>query len=294
MSGIDPAIYKLSSKVAGLKYTDLLPHNENSQHETREFLQKIVDILIDYVELCFNRDEPVLDFHQPDCLKKKFDMEIPENGLPLNQLIEDCALALKHQVKSGHPRFLNQLSTGLDIFSMAGEWLTATANTNMFTFEVSPVFITMEHTVLEKMRKIIGFKSGESTLTPGGTIANLYSVILARFQMFPDIKLKGSSSLPGELVIFTSDQCHYSLKTACAVTGIGIDNCIMVESDWSGRMIPAVLELMIREQKDEGKIPIMVNATGGTTVVGAFDPLEEIADICKKYGIWMHVDVSLN
>lgn len=292
MSGIDPAMYKLSSKVAFLKYSDLLPFNEDSQQETREFLQKIVDILIDYVELCFNREEPVIDFHQPECLKERFDMEIPENGLPLNQLIEDCALALKYQVKSGHPRFLNQLAQGLDIFSMAGEWLTATANANMFTYEVSPVFTTMEQVVLAKMRKIIGFQGGESILAPGGSISNMYAVILARFKMFPDVKWKGSSSLPGELVIFTSDQGHFSLKSAVAVTGLGIDNCIMVKSDWEGRMIPSELDRMICEQKEIGKIPIMVNATAGTTVVGAFDDLSAIADICARYGLWMHVDVS--
>lgn len=166
-SSLDPNIYKLSEKVAGLKYSDLLPLGENSQEATREFLQKIVDLLIDYIELCFNRDEPVLDFHQPDCLKKKIDMEIGAEGVPLNQLIEDCAMALKHQVKSGHPRFLNQLSTGLDIISMAGEWLTATANSNTFTFEVSPVFNSMEAVVLEKMRGIIGFTGGDSVFAPG-------------------------------------------------------------------------------------------------------------------------------
>ena len=68
---------------------------------------------------------------------------------------------------SGHPRFFNQLSNGLDIVSMAGEWLTATANTNMFTYEIAPVFILMENECLTKMREIIGFSGGDSTLAPG-------------------------------------------------------------------------------------------------------------------------------
>ena len=59
---------------------------------------------------------------------------------------------------TGHPRFFNQLSCGLDVTSLAGEWLTATANTNMFTYEIAPVFILMEHEVLKKMREIIGFQ----------------------------------------------------------------------------------------------------------------------------------------
>jgi len=50
---------------------------------------------------------------------------------------------------------------------MAGEWLTATANTNMFTYEIAPVFILMEHVVMEKMREIIGFQGGDSILAPG-------------------------------------------------------------------------------------------------------------------------------
>ena len=71
---------------------------------------------------------------------------------------------------SGHPRFWNQLSTGLDIVSLAGEWLTATANTNMFTYEIAPVFILMEHACLAKMREIIGFTEGDSILAPGQQI----------------------------------------------------------------------------------------------------------------------------
>lgn len=50
---------------------------------------------------------------------------------------------------------------------MAGEWLTATANTNMFTYEIAPVFILMETVVMEKMREIIGFHGGDSILAPG-------------------------------------------------------------------------------------------------------------------------------
>lgn len=293
MSSPDPALYQLSEKIAELKFTDLMPFNLDSQEDTREFLQKIVDLLIDYVELTFNRDEPVLDFHQPECLKKKFDMAIDSKGHSLQQLVEDCTLALRHQVKSGHPRFMNQLSTGLDIVSMAGEWLTATANSNTFTYEVSPVFVTMEGIVLQKMRDVIGFKTGDSVFAPGGTICNLYALILARFQKYPEIKTKGyRGAEPGELVMFTSMNGHYSMKIACSITGIGIENCIEIECDDGDRMIAEELEKAIEEAKSAGKVPFLVNATAGTTVAGAFDPLNEIADICEKHGIWFHVDVS--
>lgn len=74
---------------------------------------------------------------------------------------------------------------------------------------------------------------------------------------------------------------------------MGTDNCIMVPSDERGRMIPQELERLIREAKLRGDIPFFVNATAGTTVLGAFDPIDQIADICEKYGIWLHIDVSM-
>lgn len=60
---------------------------------------------------------------------------------------------------------------------MAGEWLTATANTNMFTYEISPVFILMEHITLKKMREIIGYKGGDSILAPGTFLNCFFDVV---------------------------------------------------------------------------------------------------------------------
>lgn len=58
-------------------------------------------------------------------------------------------------------------------------------------------------------------------------------------------------------------------------------------------MIPSELERLILERKAKGHIPFFVNATAGTTVLGAFDPIDPIADICQKYKLWLHVDVSI-
>lgn len=57
-------------------------------------------------------------------------------------------------------------------------------------------------------------------------------------------------------------------------------------------MIPSELEKVIVERKSKGHIPFFVSVTSGTTVLGAFDPINEIADICEKHGLWLHVDVS--
>ena len=87
---------------------------------------------------------------------------------------------------------------------MAGEWLTATANTNMFTYEIAPVFILMEHAVLKKMRDIIGFTNGDSILAPGGSISNMYALMIARHKMFPQHKSHGMRAIKGQLIMYTS------------------------------------------------------------------------------------------
>lgn len=59
-------------------------------------------------------------------------------------------------------------------------------------------------------------------------------------------------------------------------------------------MIPSELERLVRESIEKGNRPYFVNCTCGTTVLGAFDPINPIADICEKYNLWLHIDVSLS
>jgi glutamate decarboxylase len=59
-----------------------------------------------------------------------------------------------------------------------------------------------------------------------------------------------------------------------------------------GKMIPEELEKLVIKHKEEGHLPFFVNCTTGTTVYGAYDPISEIADICDKHGIWLHIDAA--
>uniref|UniRef100_A0A914DCG0 Glutamate decarboxylase n=1 Tax=Acrobeloides nanus TaxID=290746 RepID=A0A914DCG0_9BILA len=280
-------------KIGNLYATDLLPQNLENLDETRLFLQGFAQFLIQYIQDENNRDNKVLDFHQPSELLRKLDLKIPENPMNLSQLLQSCNEVLKYCVKTGHPRFFNQIPCGLDLISMAGEWLTATVNTNMFTYEVASVFILMEQEILRTMMNLIGWTphEGDGIFTPGGSIANLYAMNSARYYGFPQIKSSGMSFMP-KLCAFTSEDSHYSIKSAAAVCGIGTDNCFPIKTDEYGRMIPSALEQEIIRCKKEGFHPFFVCATAGTTVYGAFDPLNGIADVCEKYGLWLHVDAA--
>ncbi|KAJ8012020.1 hypothetical protein DPEC_G00064350 [Dallia pectoralis] len=272
---------------------DLLPA-VNGEDSTKGFFQELVNILLNYVSCSFRRSSKVLDFHHPHQLKEGlegFSLELPDQPENLEQLLVDCRDTLKYGVKTGHPRFFNQLSTGLDVIGLAGEWLTSTANTNMFTYEVAPVFVLMEEVLLRKMQGIVGWEEGDGVFCPGGTISNLYSVLLARYYFFPEVNTKGMTDLP-RLTLFTSAHSHYSVKKSATVLGIGSENVVVVKCDERGRMIPGELEKSIITAKNEGCVPIYVNATAGTTVFGAFDPIKVIADICESHGLWLHVDAA--
>ncbi|KAM6456851.1 glutamate decarboxylase 1-like isoform 1-T1 [Liasis olivaceus] len=275
--------------------SDLLPA-WNGEECTEHFLHEVVTILLSYIKKAYDRKSKVLDFHHPHQLLEGlegFNVELSDHPEPLEQILVDCRDTLKYGVKTGHPRYFNQLSSGLDIIGLAGEWLTATANTNMFTYEIAPVFIIMEEILLKKMQEIIGWEERESDgiFSPGGSISNLYSVLVARYKRYPEVKTKGMAALP-EIILFVSEHSHYSIKKAAAVVGIGMDNVIAIKCDERGKMIPSELEGNIIKVKRQGKIPLYVSATAGTTVYGAFDPLANIADICEKYNLWMHVDAA--
>lgn len=73
----------------------------SGQAQTREFLLKVVDILIDYIKDVNNRDEKVLHFKHPEEMLRLLKLELPNEGVSLQNLIDDCSLTLKHQVKTG-------------------------------------------------------------------------------------------------------------------------------------------------------------------------------------------------
>lgn len=73
--------------------------------------------------------------------------------------------------------------------------------------------------------------------------------------------------------------------------GLGTDSVKRIETNEHGQMCLDGLDVAIKKEKEVGNYPVMVNATAGTTVLGAIDNLEGVAEICQRHGVWMHVDV---
>uniref|UniRef100_A0A8C3S3I2 Glutamate decarboxylase like 1 n=1 Tax=Chelydra serpentina TaxID=8475 RepID=A0A8C3S3I2_CHESE len=235
--------------------------------------------------------EKVCEWQPPEKLKKLLDLEMRDTGEPHQRLLQLCQDIIRYSVKTNHPRFFNQLYAGIDYYSLVARFITEALNPSVYTYEVSPVFLLVEEAVLKRMIEFIGWKEGDGIFNPGGSVSNMYAMNLARYKYCPDIKEKGLSGLP-RLVLFTSEECHYSMNKAASFLGIGTQNVYFITTDERGKMIPEELEKQVQRARKEGAAPFLVCATAGTTVLGAFDPLDKIADICEKHGLWLHVDAS--
>ncbi|KAF4653208.1 Glutamate decarboxylase 2 [Perkinsus chesapeaki] len=170
--------------------------------------------------------------------------------------------------------------------------LTSACNTSAYTFEIAPVFVMVESSVIEKTLHLVGFESdnSEGLFVPGGSIANLYGLQLARFYRFPETKHEGLYAIGKPLVGYCSAAAHYSYKKAAHLMGIGDKNMKEIPIDNRGRMIPSELEKQIQSDLANGMQPFFVGATAGTTVWGSFDELPPLRSLCDQYGLWLHVD----
>ena len=238
-----------------------------------------------------DRTQPVIRRLEPDELRRALDLEIPREGRGVEGVLDLARKTLEYSVRTGHPRFFNQLFGGHDAAGILGEWITALTNTSMYTYEAAPVGTVVEFALLDRLLEYVGFEEGEGVFSPGGSISNLMCVLAARHRAFPHVKAEGLRT-EDRPVIFVSKEAHYSLARAGVVVGIGLAGTVEVAVDSVGRMRPDALELAIKKEQDRGRTPFFVGATAGTTVAGAFDPLNAIADITERHGLWLHIDGS--
>ena len=190
---------------------------------------------------------------------------------------------------------MSKLYGSTDAPGVAAELILATLNTQVHTFQVSPALTMVEiHTTraLAALFGFTGFHAGGISVQ-GGSASNTTSIVIARNTLYPDTKSQGNAVYGFRLLLFTSAHGHYSIEKAALMLGFGSSSVWSVPVDpETGRMDPLALISLIGKAKDEGYMPFYLNATAGTTVFGAYDPLPELAAICKENHMWMHVDAS--
>ena len=185
--------------------------------------------------------------------------------------------------------FFNQLFGGRKSKAVLGDLLAVLLNNSMYTYKVAGPQVGVEKEIINQICNLVGYDADKAggTLPSGGSMSNLMAMIMARDAYDLGIRMDGN---PGKMIAYTSKESHYSVPKNAAFMGLGRNNVRFIEADSMGKMIPQLLENQIQKDLDEGFVPFFVNATAGTTVMGAFDPIEPISKICKKYNLWLHVD----
>ena len=118
-------------------------------------------------------------------------------------------------------------------------------------------------------------------------MANFMSLVMARDKKDIEIKNKG---MQGKLLVYTSENAHYSLSKNTAFSGIGRNNIRYIKSNKFGKIDVSDFKRQLINDIENGFVPFYLNATAGTTVLCAFDDIEDLSHICKEHDIWLHVD----
>lgn len=184
--------------------------------------------------------------------------------------------------------FFNQLFGGRQSKAIIGDLLAVMLNNSMYTYKVAGPQVGIEQEIIRQSCNLIGYGTqSNGTFPTGGSMSNYMALVMARDAKDPNCRSEGMSK---PMTIYTSKESHYSNAKNASFAGIGRNNIRYIQADSKGRMIPEKLEAQIIEDINDGYIPTYVNATAGTTVLGAFDPIDKIADITEKYSMWLHVD----
>jgi len=216
-------------------------------------------------------------------------LSLPAKGKPLSALAEDITTYLDHAVRTAHPAYFNQLWGGFTPACFIADIITSAANTSMYTREVAPMATSIEKTLVSKLGKLVGFSNPGGQFTTGGSNGNLMAMAIARHQSMPQIKQTGFTHQP-PLIAFVSQDAHYSFLKAAQLLGIGAQNLWKVPVDEYGQMETSELKRLIKRARTQGATPFFVAGTAGTTVRGAYDPLEDIGAIAQQERLWFHVD----
>lgn len=221
------------------------------------------------------------------------------SGERLRQFVTDY---LNATTRLHHPGFLAHQVAVPHPTGALGSWMDGVTNNAMAIYEMGPAASSIEYFMLNWMLARIGWQTVPSSqqsdpeslhaggvLTHGGSLANLTALLAARSAQIPMFWKSGN---PGNLVILVPEQSHYSMKRAAAILGLGEDNCLTLPADPDGRVQPAAMDQQIEDLAAQGKrvMAIVANACG--TAAGLYDPLREIASICKRRHIWLHVDAA--
>ncbi|HKG93574.1 MAG TPA: pyridoxal-dependent decarboxylase [Gemmatimonadaceae bacterium] len=257
-------------------------------HDTmRRLGRRVADVVAEH--LATLREQPVRAAAPRGETRGRIGGPPPERGTDFETLLARLrADVFPLHAREPHPGFMGFVPGCPTFPGVLGDWLATGHNFFAGVWTVAAGPNEVEMTVLDWMRGWLGMPAGAGgILTSGGSAATLTAIVAARHAA-----IHAAPREIGRLALYTSEQAHSSVERAAWIAGVPREQvaAIPTDDDYCLR-VDALAEAVWRD-REAGLIPFAVVATAGTTNTGAVDPLGEVADLCEREGLWMHVDAA--
>ena len=219
-------------------------------------------------------------------LEAKLREPLPEGSTAAEPVLADAARILDASISPTRPLYLAYIgSTGLDVGVLANS-LAVTYDVNLAATARAADLV--ERQALEWVAEFIGYPLAEGAFTSGGMISNLSAVLVARERALPGSRRRGLGA--ERPAVYCSSEAHHSVIRAVEAAGLGSECVRVLGLDERRRMRVDELREAIAADRSDGVTPVAIIANGGTTLTGAVDRLEPLAEIAHAEGVWLHVD----
>lgn len=246
-----------------------------------------VDWIASY--LAHPRQYPVLPGVKPGDLVDALPASGPEKGESFHRIFEDFQNKVLPAVTHwNHPGFFAYFGCTGSTPAIIGEMLAAALNTNGLHWKTSPAVAELEHVALGWLREWMGLPNEFfGMIFDTASTSSFHAMIAAREYLAPESREKG---LPPGFTVYASNQAHSSIEKGAIAIGVGQNNFRKIPVDSEFRARPDELAAMIKTDIADGKRPLCIVATVGTTSSTSIDPVPAFADIAERYHAWLHVD----
>ena len=266
--------------------------------EFRQHGHELVDWIANYRSTVDSY--PVLAQVEPGWVRSQLPAAAPEEPEPFADIVADLDRVIMPGVTHWqHPSWFAYFPANTSGPSILGELVSAGLGVQGMLWQTSPAATELETHVLDWMVDLLGLPPAfRSDSTGGGVIQDSASsaalcALLAARERTTGLK-SNVDGVRAPLTAYATGQAHSSIEKAVRIAGLGSDNLRMVGTREDLSMSPEALEAAIQADLAAGHIPCFVTATIGTTATNAMDPLPEIAEICARYGVWLHVDAAMS
>lgn len=271
------------SKMETLDYDDW--------EEVREVGHQMIDDAITYLKN-LRQEAPWRAMTEED--KQFFSARVPLEGQSPSQVYKLYETRIFPYIMGNpHPRFWAWYMGSSSMMGAFADFLTSITNSNAGAGNHVGQFI--EDQVIRWMNEIVGYPANSSGLiVSGGSMANFVGLTVAR-QVHAgfDIRKDGLRSSRKQMTVYASTEVHSCNQKALELLGIGNAHLrkIPVKKDYTLNIFE--LQKAIEYDRADDYLPICIIGSAGTVNTGAVDDLEAIANICKKEGLWFHLDGAI-